>query len=128
MTLESLQDGLNNAIENVKQLASTPIGSGALGVLGGGALVGTAIAGISKIKKKRRTSKRSKKARSKRRTSKKRKGRYTPRTAGKGKDRSTRRIRHTKTGQPYIILRSGKARFISKRSAKSSRRRKGGRY
>ena len=57
-----------------------------------------------------------------------RKGRQTPYTARGGKDRSTRRIRHTKHGQPYIILRSGKARFIKKSSAKRSRKMKGGRY
>jgi len=34
----------------------------------------------------------------------------------------------TKNGQPYVILKSGKARFISKRSARLSRRKKGGRY
>jgi hypothetical protein len=34
----------------------------------------------------------------------------------------------TKNGQPYVIMASGKARFISKKSARSSRKRKGGRY
>jgi hypothetical protein len=77
-------------------------------------------------------------ARTKRRTAAKRvrsrsyahkKGRrYTPHTAGKRRDTSKRRIRYTKNGQPYIILRSGKARFISMRSAKSSHKRPGGRY
>lgn len=51
-----------------------------------------------------------------------------PHTAGKRKDSSHRRIRYTKNNQPYIILRSGKARFISKRSVSSSRKRKGGKY
>lgn len=55
-------------------------------------------------------------------------GRYTPHTAGKKKDTSHRRIRQTKNGQPYIILASGKAKFISKKSAKMSRKRNGGRY
>jgi hypothetical protein len=55
-------------------------------------------------------------------------GRRTPHTAGKRRDTSQRRIRYTKTHQPYIILASGKARFISKKSAKSSYKRKGGRY
>jgi len=57
-----------------------------------------------------------------------RKGRQTPYTARGGKDRSTKRIRMTKNGQPYIILKSGKARFIKKSSAKRSRKLKGGRY
>ena len=55
-------------------------------------------------------------------------GRQTPYTARGGKDRSTKRIRMTKNGQPYIILKSGKARFIKKSSAKRSRKLKGGRY
>jgi hypothetical protein len=41
---------------------------------------------------------------------------------------STKRIFHTKTGQPYIKNSKGQARFISKKSARSSRKRKGGRY
>jgi hypothetical protein len=34
----------------------------------------------------------------------------------------------TKNGQPYVLMASGKARFIKKRGASSSRKRKGGRY
>jgi len=55
-------------------------------------------------------------------------GRRTPHTAGKRKDRSHRRIRYTTKGQPYVIGAHGKARFISKKSAHSSYKRKGGRY
>jgi hypothetical protein len=62
-----------------------------------------------------------------RKTTKKKNYKYA-RTAGKRRDTSTRRIRMTKFGQPYVILKSGKARFISKRSARLSRKRKGGRY
>ena len=51
-----------------------------------------------------------------------------PRTAGKRRDTSHRRIRYTKNNQPYIILANGKARFISKRSVSSSKKRKGGKY
>jgi len=51
-----------------------------------------------------------------------------PYTAGRRPDTSHRRIRYTKTNQPYIILRNGKARFISKRSVSSSRKREGGKY
>ena len=67
------------------------------------------------------------KTKKKRRSIKVKRYKYA-RTAGKRKDRSTKRIRMTKNGQPYIILKSGKARFISKRSARLSRKRKGGRY
>ena len=101
--------------------------------LGGLALGGIAGYGISKLsrkkssKKKRSYSRKYKKQRVKSGSRGKRR-RYTPHTAGKRKDRSHRRIRHTKNGQPYIILESGKARFISKKSARNSRKRSGGRY
>jgi len=51
-----------------------------------------------------------------------------PHTAGKGRDTSRRRIRYTRNNQPYVILSSGKARFISKKSVSNSRKRRGGRY
>lgn len=82
-------------------------------------------------KKKKKTStkrKKSTKSRRKKTSGRRKKGRRTPRTAGKGRDRSTRRIRYTKKGQPYVITRSGKAKFIKKSSAKRSHKRKGGRY
>jgi len=108
------------------------LGTGAL-ALGG---TGLAIAGAIRAKRKK-TRKATKKKTTKRKTStKKRKskrtyktrGRRTPNTAGKGKDRSTKRIRYTKKGQPYVIMKSGKSRFIKKSSAKQSHKRKGGRY
>lgn len=55
-------------------------------------------------------------------------GRRTPHTAGKRRDTSRRRIRYTSRGQPYIITSRGKARFISKKNAHSSYKRKGGKY
>jgi len=55
-------------------------------------------------------------------------GRRTPRTAGRGRDTSHRRIRYTSKGQPYVIQANGRARFIKKTSAKHSHKRKGGRY
>ena len=54
--------------------------------------------------------------------------RTTPYTAGKRRDTSHRRIRYTSRGQPYVIGSHGKARFISRRSAKSSYKRAGGKY
>jgi len=121
MGLDSLQDGLNITTEH-------PIASSAIagGVVAAG--IGTAI-GVSALVKKRRKKTKSK-ARRKNKSrgrKRKRKTKYA-RTAGKKRDRSTKRIRMTKTGQPYIILKSGKARFIKKSSARNSRRRKGGRY
>lgn len=104
-------------------------------VLGTGALVtATAVTVVKRRKKKKTTTKRKT---YKRRTTKKKNGRRkptkrrirrTPRTAGKGRDTSTRRIRQTKNGQPYVILANGRARFIKKSSARRSRKLKGGRY
>lgn len=78
--------------------------------------------------RKSSTSKRRKKRNGYKATHKRRRNRYTPHTAGKRKDTSHRRIRYTKNGQPYVIMASGKARFIKKKGARTSHRRKGGRY
>ncbi len=125
-TINSILGDANNFISDNKQILSV-VGAGAAGVVVGSAVGVTA----SSIARKKRTTKRRSSARTTRKrstaTSKARRYKYA-RTAGKGKDRSTRRIRMTKNGQPYIILRSGKARFIKKSSARASRRRKGGRY
>lgn len=120
----------NPLVQNVKSfVAANPVGT-ALGVgavVGTGALVTTAIVKAKRKKStKRKTSR--KKTSSSRSRRNKRSGRRTPRTAGKGKDRSTKRVRYTKKGQPYVIMKSGKARFIKKTSAKRSHKLKGGRY
>lgn len=101
--------------------------------LGGVALGVGATTVINRVRSKKSSSKRKSKSRNTRKRntshSKRRKKSYKyARTSGKGRDRSTKRIRMTKNGQPYVILKSGKARFIKKSSAHSSRRRKGGRY
>jgi len=115
----------NNALNSIKvnPLLSAGLAAGAVGVAG----ITTAVAIRSrKRKSKKRTSGRSSK-RSRSNSRKSRPYKYA-RTAGKRKDTSKRRIRMTKTGQPYVILASGKARFIKKTSARLSRKRKGGRY
>lgn len=121
-------------------------GAAALGVVAG---LGTAavVSSVSKKRRKRKTT-RSKSVRKRVRRNKKRKLKFgskayrkkylkhgkkkrirrTPYTAGKRKDRSHRRIRYTKKGQPYIIKGDGRARFIKKSGAKRSHRQKGGRY
>jgi len=110
---------LDNAISTVQNLTTGQK------VLFGTATAVTAVGATAlAVASKRKSTTRRKKS-----SSKKRKKSYKyARTAGKGKDRSTKRIRMTKTGQPYIILKSGKARFIKKSSARASRKRKGGRY
>lgn len=108
-----------------------------LGIIGAG-IGGAALGGVlgyaagrasnSASKRKRRKSK-NKSARKGNRVYRKQKGRrYTPHTAGKRRDTSHKRIRYTKNGQPYIILASGKARFIRKKGARISHKRSGGRY
>lgn len=125
----NIKEGLGNvmvfASDQAEGLLGNPVATAVGGAVIGGALVGTTVAIASSRKKTTRKSSRTK--RSKARKSSKRKYKYA-RTAGKRKDTSTRRIRMTKNGQPYVILKSGKARFISKASARASRKKKGGRY
>lgn len=125
-SVSSLMESGNEFISNNKTALAVG-GAGAAGIVVGG-IVGYAAAKRSSPKK--RKSKRTKVKSSRKRSSvnKKRKSYKYARTAGKRKDTSHKRIRITKNGQPYIILASGKARFISKRSARISRKRKGGRY
>ena len=123
MGIDSLQNGVNNALGVIK---ANPVASS---VVGSGLAVGAVLGAAAIVRKKRKKSSKRKyyrKKSSSRRS--RRRSRRTPRTAGKGKDRSRKRIRYTKNGQPYVIMASGKARFISKRGAKISRKRKGGRY
>jgi len=130
MGIDSLQKYIGDATNTVagvvqKNPTLSILGAGGIGV-GTGLLVGASIRKKTKKRSKRTSSSRSKKRKSSRRKSR-RKVKYA-RTAGKRKDTSHKRIRMTKTGQPYIILPSGKARFISKSSARRSRKLKGGRY
>ncbi len=121
--LSNLKSGVNDFVtENKNALAIG--GAGAAGIVIGG-IIGTAVARKTTKKKYKKTKSKSKSSSKKK--SKSRRYKYA-RTAGKGKDRSTKRIRMTKNGQPYVILKSGKARFIKKSSARLARKRKGGRY
>ena len=122
-------------------------GIGALAGLAIGGVAGAAIAGSSTKKSRRRKTRKHKVVRKRVRKHKrklkfgskayrkkylkhgrKKKHQRQPHTAGRRRDSSHRRIRYTKNNQPYIILSSGKARFISKKSVSSSRKRRGGRY
>lgn len=118
----------NKATVYAENLLGNPAITAIGGAIAGSAVTGALVSGISSSAPKRRSSapKKRSKARSKPK-SKSRSYKYA-RTAGKRRDTSTKRIRMTKNGQPYVILKSGKARFISKRSARLSRKRKGGRY
>jgi len=136
--LEGLQTFIGGIGEDVKQfITEKPIQTAAIGVgvLGAGALGIGALVTKKRKKAARKVSGVRKKAKKKLTALQKRRkkiiarpGRQTPYTARGGRDTSTRRIRHTKKGQPYVILKDGRARFISKASAKRSRKMKGGRY
>ena len=130
-------------------ISEKPFGSA---VVGGGLVGATILGGVAVAKRRKKAKKKTKTTKKRKSTKKKTTGRKLKfgspawrkkyikkgkkkrpspryaRTAGKRKDTSTRRIRMTKNGQPYIILKSGKARFIKKSSAKRSRKLKGGRY
>lgn len=97
----------------------------ALGAAASSKVSSSAESGNSKRKSRRSKSRVSKKGKHR---NNRRRGRRTPRTAGKRKDTSHKRIRYTKKGQPYIILGSGKAKFIKKKGARSAHKRAGGRY
>ena len=126
---EMLQSGTNFIKGNTGLLS---VGAGALAV--GGVIGASSVLAAKSVNKRKKRKTKKANGKSRRRPSsrtschRKRRSRRTPRTAGRGKDTSTRRIRYTKKGQPYIIMASGKARFIKKSGAKRSHKRKGGRY
>lgn len=105
----------------------------AFGASIGGAVVGAGAVAIAGAVRRRR-----KKAPVKRKTTTRRKTRTTSKTKRKTstsfkkrratafRTASSKKIFLTKNGQPYIKLASGKARFISKKSASLRRKRKGG--
>jgi hypothetical protein len=138
MTLAETKSGVVSLVSSAEQFIKDNIGTIGAGV--GGLAVGSALGvatGLKMARARRKTTRKRKtrkshpatrKKRKTRRIQHKRRVRRTPRTAGKRKDTSHKRIRHTKKGQPYIILASGKARFIKKSSARQSRKRKGGKY
>lgn len=134
--------GAGEALNDLKNIIVAKPGTAAA-IAGGTVLAigaGTALA-VAGSRKKKSTRKKTRSRRKRKKTKKKltarqkyvrkikkRKGRQSPYTAGARKDRSRRRIRYTKNGQPYVLMASGKARFIKKSSAKRSRKLKGGRY
>ena len=141
LSISSIKNVFQNAISQAERvsapvtefvrsnplLSASAIGVSTAGLTAGGIAAVRRVSTRKKSKKRKTTTtkRRKTKKRTKRRTSR---GRRTPRTAGKGRDRSTKRIRYTKKGQPYVITRSGKAKFIKKSSAKRSHKLKGGKY
>lgn len=115
-------DEFKNAIPSVisNNMGKIAVGAGVAAI--GGGLVGAALVGTSRKKKTSRGRKRDRKFISKQ----KHERRYKRKTKGKRykskKRKSSTRskgVKYTKNGQPYIILSSGKAKFIKgKRRAK----------
>jgi len=83
---------------------------------------------IGKRRAKRKKTKSKTRKRKRKRSYSRRRKQKKPYTAGKRKDTSHKRIRYTKNNQPYVIMANGRARFISKKSVRTSRKRQGGRY
>ena len=128
--LSTVMSYAGKAADYIKSnLGTIAVGAGGVALGAGiGAAAATKIsssAGSSNSVSKSRKykSRTSKKRKSRNHTRRRRKGRYTPHTAGKGRDTSHKRIRYTKNGQPYIILGSGKAKFIKKHGARSAHKR-----
>lgn len=125
--LNNLQDGVQGITSDVggfikENPLATAVGAGVVG-----AGVGVGVAALVGSSSKKTTRKKSRKS-NKRKTKKKKSKQKKPYTAGKNRDRSRKRIRYTKNNQPYILLRSGKARFIKKSSVSRRRKLKGGTY
>jgi hypothetical protein len=123
---ESIQDGIDGIIDRATGLLSNPtaaaIGGAAIGAVVGGAVIGSV---VSSKKSSSKASKRSRKKIThtsrgwsqdrKRRSKQKWEIAYQKRKRKKKSYSKKRKGKHyTKNGQPYIILASGKARFIKK--------------
>jgi hypothetical protein len=135
ISISSIQDGLSSAIgEAVSFVAEHPIGvaAGAAGTaLAAGGIVALASSGTSTKSKKKTRKKithtsRGWKADRARRSKQKWEVAYQKRKrklkARRRKGSHRRGTHYTKNGQPYIILKSGKARFIKKHSKRRHKR------
>lgn len=120
----SLSDGITGIIDNLSEFAGSTAGKVTAGVAVGSALVGTGVLLASSTSKKSSKSTKKKGKRSKRswqldrkRISKQKwevayQKRKRKKARLKRKKSKRGRVKYTKNGQPYIILKSGKARFI----------------
>ena len=143
--MEDMTGGSNNGIQSIlsfgqsalSNLFASPVATGVAGVVVGAGLGAGITAAVTKRKRKKTTKKKTAK---KRKTTKsgrardrvfrskqkheqryKRKRKYKVyKKKGWIKPNNSRRkgVHYTKNGQPYILLRSGKARFIKKRGRK----------
>jgi len=127
MAITSIEEGING-IENAFEGAlGNPLLTAIGGAVVGSAVAGTLVYGITSSKAKSRKSSSKRKSKKithtsrgwaqdrKRRSRQKWEVRYWKKHHGKKSRKSRKGVYHTKNGQPYIILASGKAKFIKKR-------------
>lgn len=115
---ETIFSGVTNTIRGNPVISGAVLGIGATGLTAGVVKLTK-----SKSKKTKASSKRKKATKKTKRTKKTKKRKST-----KKKKVNTRKIKYTKKGQPYVLNSKGQAKFIKKKSAKLSKKRKGGRY
>ena len=119
--------GIQDAIRNHPAIGGL-VGGAALGA--GAATFINIIRGRSKAPTRKKatttTRKKRKTTTTRRKTSKSRSSAFQRRRAKAFRTASSKKIFTTKNGQPYIKLKDGRARFISKKSARLRRKRKGG--
>ena len=133
-TLDSLQNGINGLVDNVKGGTGAPLLTAIGGAVAGAAITGAVIAGIgsttkttsSTTRKKRKKISHTKRGwkqdrarRSKQKWEvayqKRKRKKHSKRKHKRAGKRSRSGIHFTKNGQPYKLLSSGKARFIKRR-------------
>lgn len=145
--LESLREQLGVIIGKASGFVKEkPLTVGAT-VLGAGVLIPAVGAGVSRIRKRKKTNGRKRRAKKVGRRKAKKVGRrkvhrvrHLHRVSASGRKkrhktgrahhtrRGTKQIHFTKNGQPYILLSSGKARFIKRSSVRRRRKLKGGTF
>lgn len=131
--LSKAREQLKPVIANVERILSpvtnftrsNPLATGVILGIPSGAVGSSVVRKVTRSRKKKSKSTKSK-SRSKRKRTKKAKSRNTRKSKKKTTKSSRKKIKYTKTGQPYILLASGKSRFISKKSAETRKKRKGG--
>ena len=120
VTLEGIQDGIVGAYSEMSGVIRENPTAAIGGAVIGSAIIGTAIGGVIAAKKKTTKTTRKKHRKithtkrgwaqdRKRRSKQKWEVAYQKR---KKKSKSRKGVHYTKNGQPYILLKNGKARFI----------------
>jgi len=126
--LSSISTGIAGVYQDAKDYISTPTGAAIAGAVGSGAVIGTVLLATSaakstksktgkRIKHTKRGWKQDRARRSKQKweVAYQRRKRRLKRSESRTRSHSKHGVKYTSNGQPYIILRSGKARFIKKR-------------